>query len=181
MDKPLLWLDSNVARSPGKVRELSKLAQQKGISVVVHAQVHLEICRQVRVREGAEFSQELIDSFLETHRVPVIGAQLDRSAAESWAELLQKRFPTSEAWKKAKLSAVKARLPSEAEVNAHRVPMTTDWLIALEVERRGSYIAVEDKGEEWKALREMTPKRALSYEEALRWLSEQRDMVKDDV
>lgn len=161
------------------MRELSKLAQRKGIAVVVHAQVHLEICRQVRVREGAEFSQDLIDSFLETHRVPVIEAQLDRSTAEAWAELLQKRFPTSEAWKKAKLSAVKARLPSEAEVNAHRVPMTTDWLIALEVERRGSYIAVEDKGEEWRALRDMTPKRALFYDEAVQWLSEQPDVLKE--
>jgi hypothetical protein len=48
--------------------------------------------------------------------------------------------------------------------------MTTDWLVALEVERQGATVAVGDKGIEWKALREMSPSRALSYDDAMRWL-----------
>ena len=53
--------------------------------------------------------------------------------------------------------------------------MTTDWLMSLEAERRGAYVAVGDKGEEWEALRAMIPKRALSYEETLNWLREHAD------
>jgi hypothetical protein len=56
------------------------------------------------------------------------------------------------------------------------VPFTTDWLVALEVERRGMFIAVEDKGEEWRKLRDLDPKRALSYEEAILWLTSQDDV-----
>jgi hypothetical protein len=74
-------------------------------------------------------------------------------------------------------SSVRARLPDEASVTADRVPFTTDWLVALEVERRGAFITVEDKGEEWRALREASPKRALTYAEALAWLTSQDDAV----
>jgi hypothetical protein len=42
--------------------------------------------------------------------------------------------------------------------------------MSLEVERQGYYVAVEDRGEEWAGLRAATPKRALTYEEALAWL-----------
>ena len=60
------------------------------------------------------------------------------------------------------------------------MPFTTDWLVALEVERREVFIAVEDKGEEWRALREASPKRALFYEEAVAWLASQNDGAQDE-
>ena len=170
-----LWLDSNVAFDVPKVRQLAELAKQKGVRVMVHAQVHLEICRQQRERQGARFSPQLITTFLEQLGIEVASAQLDRAAAERWAELLNRRYPSKEAWKKAKLQAVKGRLPEGATLPAHRVPMTTDWLIALEVEHRGARVAVEDQGEEWGALRAATPRCALSFEDALRWLHEQDD------
>lgn len=170
-----LWLDANVARNPTNVRTIQELAQKKGIAVVVPAQVHLEICRQMREKKGAAFSQDRITSFLDQLGIQVVDTKLDRGTAEEWAALLNQRYPTSDAWKAAKLSAVKARLPEDASCPAKRVPMTTDWLIALEVEQRGSYVAVEDKGEEWSGLRAMSPRRALSYSETLQWLSEQPD------
>lgn len=170
-----LWLDANVARSPQKVRQLANLARAKGIAVLVHAQVHLEICRQVRQRNGDAFDPQLIDSFLAGLDIAVAEAKLDRSTAEAWAEMIHRRYPTDSAWKAAKLSVVRARLPEDASVSADRVPFTTDWLVALEVERREVFIAVEDKGEEWRALREGSPKRALSYDEAVAWLTSQKD------
>src|SRR4051794_6532985 len=72
MSSPTLWLDSNVARSPADIRELVKQAGPKGIRVVVPAQVHLEICRQVRERTGMQFSQQLVDSFLGQLGIDVI-------------------------------------------------------------------------------------------------------------
>jgi hypothetical protein len=105
----------------------------------------------------------------------VVDARLDRGAAERWAELLYQRYPTSEGWKEAKLLAVKAKLPEGTSLPARRVPMTTDWLIALEVEHHAATMIVEDQGEEWGALRANVPCRALSYEEALRWFSERPD------
>lgn len=178
MNEATLWIDSDVARSVPKIRRLAELAQTKGVKVVVHAQVHLEQCRQVRehaARTGRPFSPERIASFLDQLGVEVASATLDRATAEAWAELLHVRFPTEAAWKQAKLGAVHARLPEEA-VTADRVPFTTDWLVALEVERRGEIIAVEDRGEEWRALREATPKRALAYDEAIAWLTAQGDV-----
>lgn len=175
MDKPTLWLDSNVARSPRLVRDLTKLAKKKGVRVFVHAHVHLELCRQVRVRTGDEFSQQLIESFVRLHGIDVAEAKLDQAAAEAWAEILSRRYPTDDEWQKAKARSVRARLPEGASSSAKHVPMTTDWLVALEVEQRGSYVAVEDKGEEWSGLRAMSPRRALSYDETLQWLSEQPD------
>jgi hypothetical protein len=169
MGRPTLWLDSNVAVSPQSVRELAARARVKGLRVVVPAQVHLEICRQVRTRTGANFSPALIDTFLAQLGIEIVEARLDKLTAERWAEMLSLRYPTMENWKTAKLVSVKAKLPDEATLPAARVPMTTDWWIALAVESNAdAVIAVEDKGEEWKALR--ATKRALSYEEALRWL-----------
>jgi len=175
MSEVFLWLDSNVARSVPKVRELADLAKRKGVRIVVPAQVHLEICRQQRERLGAAFSPELVTTFLDQLEIEVAGATLDRAAAERWAELLHRRYPTSDAWKKAKLHCVKAKLPDGTTLPAHRVPMTTDWLIALEVEHRGAIIAVEDKGEEWGALQTATPKCALTYDETVCWLNARDD------
>ncbi len=166
-----LWLDANVARSPNKVRTLANLTQSKGVVVLAHAQVHLELCRQARLRAGGAFDQRVIDTFLGSLGITIAEAKLDRASAEGWAEALHRRYPTDEAWRAAKLSAVRSRLPVEANVSADRVPFTTDWLVALEVERRDAVIAVEDKGEEWRALREGSPKRALSYDEAVAWLN----------
>lgn len=172
MSSPTLWLDSNVARSPQSVRELSSRASPKGIRVVVPAQVHLEICRHRRERDGEQFSPHLIDSFLGQLGIEVVEARLDRSTAELWAEMLHQRFPTSESWKAAKLTSVKAKLPEGATLPASKVPMTTDWWIALAVERdSNAFIAVEDKGEEWRNLRALG--RAFSYQDALRWLDGQ--------
>jgi hypothetical protein len=179
MDDVAVWIDSNVAFDPSKVRRLAELAQQKGVRLLVHAQVHLEICRQQRVKHGAKFSPTLIDSFLDTLGIQVAEARLDRGAAERWAELLYQRYPTSDKWKAAKLLAVKAKLPESTSLPARRVPMTTDWLIALEVEHRAAVVVVEDQGEEWSTLRSKAPCCALSFEEALRWLSERPDIGGD--
>jgi len=153
-----------------QARKLSELAKTKGVRVVVHAQVHLEVCRQRRVKDGASFSPHIIESFLKQLDIEVFDSTLDRAAAERWAALLHQRYPTKKDWKSAKLSAVKARLPDDTSVPVERVPMTTDWLIALAIEDQGAYVAVEDRGEEWSALRATVPKRALSFVEALDWL-----------
>lgn len=168
MSKPSLWLDTNVAWSAKDVRELATLARKKGVRVVVHAQVHLEIWRQRNVKDGADFDAQLVDSYLRQLGIEVFDAMLDRTAAERWGERLARRY--EKGWPDAKLSAVKARLPGGTTLPARRVPMTTDWLVALAVEDHDGFIAVEDKGEEWKGLREALPKRALSLEECHAWL-----------
>jgi predicted kinase len=113
-NRPTLWIDSDVARSVPKVRQLAELALAKGVKVVIHAQVHLEQCRQVRAeaaRKGRPFSQERIQAFLDQLTIEVAEAMIDRATAEAWAELIHQRFPADDAWKRAKLDAVRARLP----------------------------------------------------------------------
>ena len=161
-----LWLDSSVAYDTKRTRELSRAASGRGVRTVVHAHVHLEQCRQMRIAARAAFSASRIDSFLSQQGIEVATAVLDRGTAEAFAEQLSTRYPSYGAWQEAKRSAVRATLPNATI--AARVPMTADWLIALEVERCGARIAVEDKGEEWNQLRALG--RALSFDEALTWL-----------
>jgi hypothetical protein len=177
----VLWLDSDVARVPEKIREIAALANRKGVKVVVPAQVYLERNRQMLERMGDQFSRKLFDDFIDQLGIDIVEVPLDRARAGVWAELLNRRFPTGDAWKRAKLSAIRARLPDEATLDVRRAPMTTDWLTALEVERVKAYVAVEDKGEEWRALREMSPKRALFFDEAMRWLGDQTDVGAQNV
>ncbi|MFP2897797.1 hypothetical protein [Corallococcus sp. 4LFB] len=133
----------------------------------------------MRERHGSDFSPQLIDSFLKQQDIEVIGAPIDRTTAETWAELLNSRYTTTAAWKAAKLASVKAKLPDEAVLPASRIPMTTDWWIALAVEHDAdAIIAVEDKGEEWRSLREKG--RARSFNETLRWLEAQPDAGERD-
>lgn len=175
----VLWLDSSVVRlGRRKLEGLAKLAQRKGVHVVVHAHVHLELCRYLRGSmraRGMEFAQSFVSTQLDQIGIFVWDASLGREDAEAWAELLDRRFPTDAAWQEAKLECVKARLPEGTRLRADGVPMTTDWLVALEVERQGARVAVGDKGLEWRALREAEPRRALSYDEAVAWLEDRPD------
>lgn len=174
VSKPLvLWLDSDVARSARDCRELAKLAKRKGVKVVVSAQIHLEQCRQVRVnarKTGRLFVPSLMGSFLEQLSIHVEPVVFDQAKAERWGELLDQTHPAPDDWRDAKLRAVHGRLPKAELPEASGVPMTTDWLIALEVHEREDFVASNDGGEEWKLLRAMTPPRAMKLATAMAWL-----------
>lgn len=153
-----------------KLRELAQLAQRKQVRVVVHPHIHLEMCRYLRENPRRPFSQHFINQSLELLGITIEDFNLTKELAEQFATMLHHRYPTDDKWKNAKLSAVRARLPSDANAKADDIPMTTDWWVALEVENRNGYIAVEDKGAEWIAMREMKPQRAMNYEGCMRWL-----------
>ena len=166
-----LWLDSSIIRMGiPKLRPLAQLARQKGVPVFVHAHIHLEICRYLRENPKRRFDQTYINESLERLGIAIADFHMTKESAETFAAMLHKRYPTSDKWKTAKLGSVRATLPSGATVNVETVPMTTDWWVALEVERLKGYIAVEDKGDEWDALRRMKPCRALSYDDCMDWL-----------
>jgi uncharacterized Zn-finger protein len=166
-----LWIDTNVARSTVKMRDLSRLAQRKGVAVIVHPQVYLEMRRQMRVEKNDGFKQGLFDGFLRQHRVNVFTAVIDQLVAASWADELFQRYPTKEAWEGAKQRTLGGELRKGFEVEPGQMPMTTDWLIALTIESEPqSWIITHDKREEWKFLRDSEPKRALRWDEAMEWL-----------
>jgi len=171
MTSDSLWLDSSVIRAKQRVlAPLVELARSRGLNVLVHAHIHMEMCRHHRESKGERYSQPLIDTWLNQMGIVVADFHLTKQTAEECAAMLHRRYPTSEAWKAAKLSSVRARLTTEATLKEEKVPMTTDWWVALEVERLNGYIAVEDKGDEWSALRLMKPCRALSYDACMDWL-----------
>ncbi len=176
MSRKVLWLDSDIARSVRQARRLAELARAKGVRVVVSAQIHLEQCRQVRAsaaKQGETFVQAKIDEFLRQTGIEVDPVTFDRFTAEVWAELLHERYSTDDAWRQAKLDSLKARIPQA--VSPDRIPMTTDWLVALEVARSGAFVAVNDQGPEWRALREASPPRAMRFEDAMKWLESEPD------
>lgn len=171
---PLLWLDTNVARSVKDLRELARLAQRKQVSVVVHPQVYLERRRQRQVEcaeAGTRFDSVLFDNFLEEHGIHVFEMRVGRSTASQWADTLFQRYPTHDGWEAAKKSTLGGELRQGFKVEPGQMPMTTDWLVALEVEHDpDSFVVTEDQGEEWKGLRKAQPQRLFSLKEALAWL-----------
>jgi len=171
MTNDALWLDSSIIRMGiPKLRALVELADEKRVPIFVHPHIHLEMCRYLRERRRESFSERYINESLEELGISIADFTLTKTIAEAHAAILHQRYPTPDAWKAAKLSSVRARLPDNASVKVEKVPMTTDWWVALEVERLNGYIAVEDKGDEWSALRLMEPCRALSYEACMNWL-----------
>ena len=171
---PSLWIDTNVARSVTDLRTLCRLAQRKGVRVVVHPQVYLERRRQMRAdcaRDGREFSEVSFDGFLRQQHIEVRPLVLDQETAGAWADALHLRYPSNETWEAAKKATLGGDLRAGFRVEPGDMPMTTDWLIALVVERdAAARIITRDEGEEWRVLREATPPRALRWEEAIAWL-----------
>lgn len=171
-----LWIDTNCAQSVVIIRELVRLAKPKGVDVVIHPQVYLERRRQMRaecIKKGKPFDAILFDGFLKQQAIGVSDFVLDQETAAVWADELDRRYPTDEEWIRAKQATIGGRLRADFEVLPGKMPMTTDWLIALTVENdAASRIITLDTGEEWRVLRAMQPPRALSLEEAKSWLRE---------
>jgi hypothetical protein len=170
----LLWIDTNVARSADDLSDLSELAQSKGVTVVVHPQVYLERRRQMQVdcaRRKKHFSPEVFDSFLEEAGIQLFEMHLVRSSVAQWADILFSRYPTHESWEAAKKATLGGDLLKGFVVPPGQMPMTTDWLVALQVESDpSSFVITQDQGEEWRALRGAQPQRVFSWEEAVKWL-----------
>ena len=68
----VLWLDSSIIRlGSSKLEALAELARRKGVRVVVHAHVHLEICRYQRGSRRAQhwdFAQSVMGADTTLHR-----------------------------------------------------------------------------------------------------------------
>lgn len=166
-----LWLDTNKVRSALKLRDLAVLARRKQVEIVIHAQVYLETRRQGRVKQGAAFDEQTFDSFLATQKIVVHEMVLDQPTAARFADTLHRRYPTTKDWELAKKKTLGGELRADFQVEPGKMPMTTDWLIALAVELDPeSRIITDDRNEEWRHLREAEPKRAFGWDEAVAWL-----------
>jgi hypothetical protein len=169
-----LWVDTNAARSVQDLRALSLLAREKSVEVAIHPQVYLERRRQMQAectRKARPFRPGIFDGFLDREQIKVRDFVLDRKTAAVWADELDRRYPTDEAWERAKKATIGGQLRAGFEVLPGDMPMTTDWLIALVVENDpGARVITNDEGEEWSALRQATPARALTWDAAIRWL-----------
>lgn len=174
-----LWIDTNKTRSAKKLHELAHLARRKQVEIVIHAQVYLETRRQRRVQLGSGFDEAVFDGFLLAEKIAVRPIVLDQVTAATFADALHRRYPTHESWERAKKRTLGGELRAGFEVEPGRMPMTTDWLIALAVEMDPeSWIITEDGNEEWRYLREAEPKRAFGWDEAVAWLEGLPDATK---
>jgi hypothetical protein len=96
--------------------------------------------------------------------------RLDQGLAERWAGKLHARFPTNEAWESAKRATLGGELRADFVHLPGKMPMTTDWWVALQVQEAAEdRVAVDDHGGEWQALRDVG--QALTAPEALAWLA----------
>jgi hypothetical protein len=169
-----LWVDTNSARSVTDLSALARLARTKGVQIAIHPQVYLERRRQMRAEcttKGVLFSAAIFDGFLGREKIVVLDFVFGQKTAAAWADELNQRYPTDEAWERAKKATIGGQLRADFQVLPGKMPMTADWLIALVVEGDpGSRIITGDTREEWRALREMLPPRALSWDQAMTWL-----------
>ncbi len=132
----------------------------------------MERRRQMQVETGEAFRPSIFDNFLERWGIQVFEMRFGHATASSWADMLFQRYPTHAEWEAAKKATVGGELKKGFVVEPGWMPMTTDWLVALEVEHDPeSFIITADEGEEWRHLRQAVPRRALSLQEALDWLN----------
>lgn len=174
-----LWLDSNCARSANRLLELARLSTRKGVALAIHPQVYLERRRQMRTectRRGTTFDALAFDDLLVQSKVSVPDFVLNQVTTAAWADELDRRYPTDDAWERAKKATLGGELRAEFNALPGAMPMTTDWLIALVVEGDpDSRIITHDTGEEWRVLRGMQPPRALAWNDAVTWLEQLPD------
>jgi hypothetical protein len=172
-DVARLWLDTNVTRSSKRIAQLRSLARRKGVRLIIHPQVYLERRRQMRAKTGPLFDPVAFDDFLKLEGIEVPEFVLDQATAATWADTLHERYPKDEAWELAKKRTLGGELRAGFSTLPGDMPMTTDWLIALVVEHDPSswVITNENRGEEWRCLREAQPCRALRWDEAITWLN----------
>ena len=172
---PLLWLDTNAARSAEDLRKIAGAARDSSVSVVIHTQVYLERRRQQQARLGARFDSGVFDQLLERLQFEVVEMVLTRAVASRWADTLARRFPADREWELAKKATLGGELLKGFEVPPGSMPMTTDWLVALEIEHDpDSYVFTKDTGKEWETLREAEPQRVFtSLPDVLQWIGTQ--------
>ncbi len=155
MTTRVLWPDTNITRNAASFLPLVRLANQRGVPVVIHPQVYLETRRFKRLERGAQFDEVMFDSVFAPGGLEIETLTLDLDCARRWADLLADRFPTRDLWQRAK--------------GGQRASMTTDWHISLMIEGATEAVAVtEDTGAEWTSLRAQG--RLLSFAEAKAWL-----------
>ncbi len=172
-----LWLDRSVMfRKYSELSNLCRLAQKKGVAVTISAQVYLEDRRQTGVQQGAKFSPKKFDEVY-AQLFEVVDVPFDRTTAARWADRLAARYPTKDTWREAKMATLGGQLHAAFEMEPARLPMTTDWWVALAAEDDpDAWAATQDQGEEWRALRNLNPPRAFTWEEATTWLTELPDV-----
>jgi hypothetical protein len=66
-----LWIDASVARKPRVLSRLTVLAVERQIDVLIHAHVHLELCRHLRGSLRGRFSPSLVQSYLTQRRIRI--------------------------------------------------------------------------------------------------------------
>ena len=167
-----LWFDTNALwRKLPELRAVTELARERGLVPAVSAQVYLEDRRQTRLRclaDGRPFHAEEYDRLF-AQLYDIIDVPFHRATAAEWADRLAARYPDRASWRNATRATLGGKLRAEFEALPARVPMTTDWWVALAVEDdRGSRVVCDEHGEEWRALRETG--RVLTWDEAHVWL-----------
>ncbi len=167
-----LWFDTNALwRKFSEQRDITGLARSRGLVPAVSAQVYLEDRRQTRLRlhaRGKPFLDHVYDQgFLQLY--DVIDVPFDRTTAAAWADRLALRYPERGAWREATRATLGGKLRAQFDELPARIPMTTDWWVALAVEDDpGTRVVCDEGGEEWRPLREAG--RVLGWSEARVWL-----------
>jgi len=170
-----LWIDTNQARAAKPLKQLAQLARRKGVVPIVHPQVYLETRRQKRVMHGPAFSPSIFDELLTQCRIECPAIAFDQARVSTWADLLAARYPSDQLWQRAKHATIGGELASGYDVLPGSLPMTTDWLIALEVELESDgRVLTADTGEEWRTLRESG--RVFGWDGAVAWLNSLPDL-----
>lgn len=165
-----LWFDTNALwRKLSDLRSITELARAKGVTPLASAQVYLEDRRQTRVRLGSKFLARDFDALF-AQLFEIVDVPFNRATAARWADLLAERYPGRGDWRNACHATLGGRLREQFEELPARLPMTTDWWVALAVEDdAGARVVCDERGgEEWSALHEA--RRVFTWSEAQEWL-----------
>lgn len=154
-----------------KIRGLARLSQAiraRGLRLQVPALVHAERVAQMRRKHGSTFDIGFIQSFIDTHCIEVVS--FDRTAAETYAERITKRYPHDSDWHAAKRERCATRFHIVADAG-EACPATVDWFIsrghAASGELERVIVVTDDTGVEYDGADILSVDEAIAYVEAL--------------
>src|SRR5205085_7902275 len=119
--------DNNALWETKLVRRLADLVRQRGFRLQVPALVHAERVAQVRRSHGASFDIAVVQAFIDTHNIEVVG--FDRGCAERFVQEVCTTYPDADGWHAAKRTKCATRFRVNADAG-QVCPATVDWFIA---------------------------------------------------
>jgi hypothetical protein len=131
------------------VQRINEARREPPIKLFVPVAAHAEMLHDYRQSKGDAYSAAAIVTGMQNLGLEVI--DFSAAHADHFATLAARSFPSSDAWRRAKIQRCLScvGLPANHPVSDHPCSATVDWLIAAQADAHGYLLIVDDRGDEF--------------------------------